>query len=118
MSFFGGRAVPSMSDQLAAEARANATAVTDVVAALGAARTSEEAVRQALDLVRERFGWAYGSYWQVDPADRALHFVQESGTPGRSSGRSPSPPPSGRASASPAAPGRRATWCSCPTSGS
>jgi hypothetical protein len=75
MSFFGGRAATSAHDQAASEARANATAVTDVVAALGAARTSDEAVRQALDLVRERFGWAYGSYWQVDPADRTLHFV-------------------------------------------
>src|SRR5688500_4756351 len=82
MSFFGGRATANLHDQAAAEARANATAVTDVVAALGAARTSEEAIRQALDLVRERFGWAYGSYWQVDPADRALHFVQESGDAG------------------------------------
>ena len=82
MSFFGGRAASSISDQAAAEARANATAVTDVVAALGAARTSGEAIRQALDLVRERFDWAYGSYWQVDPADRALHFVQESGDAG------------------------------------
>jgi GAF domain-containing protein len=82
MSFFGSRAVTSAPDQAASEARANAAAVTDVVAALGAARTSEEAVRQALDLVRERFGWAYASYWQVDPADRALHFVQESGSAG------------------------------------
>jgi GAF domain-containing protein len=82
MSFFGGRTVPNASDQLAAEARANATAVTDVVSALGASRTSEEAIRRALDLVRERFDWAYGSYWLVDPADRALHFVQESGDAG------------------------------------
>ena len=82
MSFFGGRAASSVPDQQAAEARANATAVTDVVAALGAARTSQDAVHRALDLVRERFGWAYGSYWQVDPADRALHFVQESGDAG------------------------------------
>ena len=82
MSFFRSRAVTSAPDQAASEARANAAAVTDVVAALGAARTSEEAVHQALDLVRERFGWAYASYWQVDPADRALHFVQESGSAG------------------------------------
>ena len=91
MSFFGGRAATSAPDQAASEARANAAAVTDVVAGLGASRTSEEAIRRALDLVRERFGWAYGSYWQVDPADRALHFVQESGSAGeefRSSGRS------------------------------
>ena len=51
-------------------------------AALGAFPHVREAIRQALDLVRERFGWAYGSYWQVDPADRALHFVQESGDAG------------------------------------
>src|SRR5829696_6526501 len=53
-----------------------------VVQALNAAGTAGEAIASALDLVRERFGWAYASYWRVDPADRALHFVQESGSAG------------------------------------
>ena len=56
--------------------------MTAVVEALADAPTTEEAVARALALVRERFGWAYASYWQVDPADRALHFVQESGDAG------------------------------------
>lgn len=66
------------------EARANNEAVTAVVHALADARTSEDAVRVALDVVRERFDWAYGSYWRVDrdgPAP-ALRFVQESGDAG------------------------------------
>jgi len=65
-----------------AEARANVAAVTEVVQELAAAHTSEDAIRTALDLVRERFGWAYGSYWRVDPASQALTFVQESGSAG------------------------------------
>lgn len=64
------------------EARANVDAVTAVVKALADARTSEEAVRIALDLVRERFDWAYGSYWRIDPVGNALRFVQESGDAG------------------------------------
>ena len=34
--------------------------------------TADEAARLALDTVRDSFGWAYGSYWKVDPADRTL----------------------------------------------
>ena len=82
MSFFPRRAASRTSAPVADEASANVTAVIDVVQALAGARTSEEAVRTALDLVRERFGWAYGSYWRVDQGDRALHFVQESGDAG------------------------------------
>ncbi len=39
-------------------------------------------LRAALTTVREGFGWDYGSFWQVEESDRALHFVQESGTVG------------------------------------
>ena len=77
-----GRRPTSATDDRTAESRANVAAVTDVVEALTRATTSEEAIRTALDLVRERFGWAYGSYWRVDPAGRALTFVQESGSAG------------------------------------
>jgi GAF domain-containing protein len=82
VSFFSRGAVSRASAPVADEAIANVTAVIDVVQALTGATSSEDAVRIALDLVRERFGWAYGSYWRVDPADRALHFVQESGDAG------------------------------------
>ena len=72
----------AVAEHVADEASANATAVIDVVQALAGATSSAEAVRVALDLVRERFGWAYGSYWRVDAESRALRFVQESGDAG------------------------------------
>jgi GAF domain-containing protein len=77
-----GRRQAAPAEDHAAESRANTAAVTEVVRALAEARTSDDAIRVALELVRERFGWAYGSYWRVDPAQRALVFVQESGSAG------------------------------------
>ena len=79
---FGRRTPPVGTTDAVAEARTNVGAVTAVVSALAEAPTSATAIARALDLVREQFGWAYGSYWQVDPADGALHFVQESGDAG------------------------------------
>jgi GAF domain-containing protein len=84
MSVFGRRpTVPDAGRTAVEEARENVAAVTEVVTALAGAHTSEAAIRSALDVVRERFGWAYGSYWRVDPADRALRFVQETGDAGQ-----------------------------------
>ncbi|MEU4691452.1 methyl-accepting chemotaxis protein [Actinoplanes sp. NPDC023714] len=57
-------------------------AVTTVVAKLGAAPDSQTAIKVALDSVRSAFGWAYGSYWEVDPADNVLKFQIESGSAG------------------------------------
>jgi GAF domain-containing protein len=83
MSFLARRANDSAAQAaVVEEAKANSAAVTAVVQTLSIARTPEEAVRGALDLVRERFGWAYGSYWRIDPASQALRFVQESGDAG------------------------------------
>ena len=65
-----------------AETRANVDAVTAVVTALARARTTCDAVAVALEVVRERFGWAYGSYWWIDDQGKALHFGQESGDAG------------------------------------
>src|SRR4051794_16486732 len=65
-----------------AEAQANTAAFIAVVSALAKAETSEQAISRALDVVRREFGWAYGSYWRVDPAVGALRFVQESGNAG------------------------------------
>jgi methyl-accepting chemotaxis protein len=62
------------------EARANVKAVFDVLEALHQARTPLDAAKAALDVVRVSFGWAYGSYWTVDPKDNALHFACESGS--------------------------------------
>ena len=64
------------------EARADVDAVTDVVAALARVRTTSDAFRTALDVVRERFGWAYGSCWLVDPRTQRLCFAAESGDAG------------------------------------
>jgi GAF domain-containing protein len=65
-----------------AEARENVAAVTTVVDRLAGASTADDAVRTALDVVRERFGWAYGSHWRVDPDRGVLVFAAESGNAG------------------------------------
>jgi methyl-accepting chemotaxis protein len=70
------------SEQEAAEATADATAVNDVMKAVQGASSVDDAARKALDTVRAAFGWAYGSYWKIDPSDDALHFVVESGDAG------------------------------------
>ena len=62
-----------------AEAAADAAAVNRVLEGVQSAKTVDEAAKIALDLARDAFGWAYGSYWKVDPADNALHWVLESG---------------------------------------
>jgi methyl-accepting chemotaxis protein len=64
------------------ELRRDVEALSAVVGAVFGAQTSEEAAKLGLDTVRKAFGWAYGSYWKVDPSDRALHFVVESGDAG------------------------------------
>src|SRR5271157_5216759 len=43
------------------------------------ASTVDDVVRGALDTIRKAFGWAYASYWSVDPAEHALVFSLESG---------------------------------------
>jgi hypothetical protein len=57
-------------------------AVTTVVSALGHTNDSKAAIRSALDAVRRAFGWAYGSYWQIDEEDNLLKFQTESGSAG------------------------------------
>ncbi|MFN4242808.1 MAG: methyl-accepting chemotaxis protein [Tepidisphaerales bacterium] len=62
------------------EAQANTRAVLTVVNQLAAARQPDEAVNIALNAVRDAFGWAYGSYWRLDPKTNSLKFALESGT--------------------------------------
>ncbi|MBU2665366.1 GAF domain-containing protein [Actinoplanes bogorensis] len=57
-------------------------AVTNVVAALGHTNDSSSGLRAALDAVRTAFGWAYGSYWQIDEQENVLRFAVESGDAG------------------------------------
>ena len=74
---------PSTSTtDLLAEAHGNVAAVTAVVEALAEARSSEDAIGRALAVVRDRFGWAYGSHWRVDPKTDLLVFSQEVGDAG------------------------------------
>ena len=82
-----GRLVSQTLERLAdverqAAATADANAVTAVLREVSAAGSAPEAARKALDTIRREFGWAYGSYWQVDQRDNALHFVVESGSAG------------------------------------
>ncbi|WP_433087951.1 methyl-accepting chemotaxis protein [Dactylosporangium sp. CA-052675] len=71
----------------AAELRQDAkdrAAVTEVVTALGHSSDSQAAIRAALDKVRSSFGWAYGSYWEVEDRGTGpvLAFRYESGSAG------------------------------------
>jgi len=58
----------------------DAKAVTQVLESISRSKSKDEAIRVSLETVKATFGWAYGSYWQIDPADNALHFSLESGT--------------------------------------
>ena len=69
------------AEEIAQTAR-DQQAVTTSVAKVGACRDEEQALRTALDTVREEFGWDYGSFWAVDPEARVLRFAVESGTAG------------------------------------
>jgi hypothetical protein len=96
LPFFGGRAEKWMAiGRVAAHARRRAldtstlqetlndrAAVTAVVTSVGAAGNQDDALRRALETVREAFGWAYGSYWALDPASNTLKFQVESGSAG------------------------------------
>ena len=64
---------------LVAEANANSQAMIDTIGAIIRAQTNEDVVRGALEMIRKEFGWAYGSYWTVDPVERVLVFSAESG---------------------------------------
>ncbi len=66
--------------EVQAEAAANTAAVNEVLEVVGRATTPEEVAKGALDTVKQAFGWAYGSYWVVDPVQRALKFNVESGS--------------------------------------
>ncbi|WP_370290046.1 methyl-accepting chemotaxis protein [Nocardioides sp.] len=63
-------------------AESDTTAANRVEAGVSAATTRAEAVMAAIERVREEFGWAYGSFWAVDPVERVLRFEAESGDVG------------------------------------
>ena len=57
-------------------------AVTGVLQQLADATTAEAAVAAAVDTICRDFGWAYGSFWRVDPVAGVLRFERESGDAG------------------------------------
>ncbi|MBU2666276.1 GAF domain-containing protein [Actinoplanes bogorensis] len=63
-----------------AEARADVQAVTAIMRAMESAGSPQQAIGDALEMVRNLLGWAYGSYWQLDPTAKVLRFAQESGS--------------------------------------
>lgn len=68
------------AEEIRVEGAANTRAVNEVLEAVAKATTPEEVAQSALDTVKQAFGWAYGSYWQLDPAEQVLRFKVESGT--------------------------------------
>jgi len=66
-------------ESLLADATANTRAMIETTNAIIRASTVDDVVRGALDTIRKAFGWAYASYWSVDPAEHALVFSLESG---------------------------------------
>jgi methyl-accepting chemotaxis protein len=73
-----------VTEELAAKAReeeqlANASAVNQLLIALGRAGSTGEVVSAALNSVREAFGWSYGSFWEVNAADQTLRWSADSG---------------------------------------
>jgi hypothetical protein len=64
------------------EAVDDRNAVTRVVTQIGAAPEQRSALRAALETVRDAFGWAYGSFWALDPEAQVLRFDVESGSAG------------------------------------
>ena len=69
-----------------ADAARDMAAVNAVLRDVSSAVTLEQALGRALETIRDGFGWAYASYWKVDDvagAERALRFVQESGSAGQ-----------------------------------
>ena len=62
-----------------AEAQKDIAAINTVVRATAVAHNEPETIRAALDTARTEFGWEYGSYWAIDPAEKVLRNSIESG---------------------------------------
>ena len=63
----------------AAENAQNQNAINQLLTAIQSAETPEQAALSALAIVRDGLGWAYGSYWAIDPVEKVLKFSAESG---------------------------------------
>lgn len=81
---FGRRASAAATDTVRdlAQAREDNAAVLAVVEAVTAAASTQDTIQRVLDVVRERFGWSYGSCWRLAVDRSELVFSQESGDAG------------------------------------
>lgn len=61
------------------EANENTRAVMETLEAVSSARSPDDAAAAALATVRAAFGWAYGSFWKVDPTENVLKFALDAG---------------------------------------
>ncbi len=74
-----GNGAPAAPAADAGEAESDVRALIDAISAIVRADTVKEIVGAALNTVRRRFGWAYASYWALNPSREALVFELESG---------------------------------------
>ncbi|SHF55349.1 GAF domain-containing protein [Jatrophihabitans endophyticus] len=65
-----------------AQAKEDLDAVNAVLRDISSAADEDAALRIALETVRSRFGWSYGSIWRLDEQRTALRFALESGSAG------------------------------------
>ena len=62
------------------EERLNAEAIEKASNAIAGSTRVLDAAKAVLDSIRDSYGWAYGSYWQLDKKTRTLKFAVDSGT--------------------------------------
>lgn len=67
-------------DRRQGEAAVNAKALNQILEQVSQASSGEDAVRIALETIKESFRWAYGGFWALDPEGMVLRFKQESGS--------------------------------------
>ena len=63
-----------------ADVAVNYEAITRMFRAIAKTRTVAEAARAAVDEVRDAFGYAYGTYWEIDKHAKRMKFVLEAGS--------------------------------------
>ena len=74
-----GRNGPETDQPSGQDSSGIARAMIDTVEAIVRAETIKDIIHLALETIRREFGWAYGSYWAIDSAQKALVFKMESG---------------------------------------
>ena len=70
------RVVAAQDQQRAA---GDVAAINTLLRGMTGATSVQGAITTALDTIRREFDWHYGSYWSIDPEQKALTFQLESG---------------------------------------